>query len=145
MTKKDVFTIAEQVALPLGLKYAVENRAIILSNGELDIILVPYTGNSNIVYLYTDVFRWDIASDEDGRADAINLINLGIDDCSMILLPPENETPNELRMIVKTEILLLSKEHFRKMLIGKINKLISTRTKYVDMLLKVNQQLGIEL
>lgn len=145
MTKKDVFTIAEQMAQPLGLKYAVENRAIILSNGESDIVLVPYTGNSNIVYLYTDVFRWDIANDEDERADTINLINLGIDDCSMILLPPENETPNELRMIAKAEILLLSKSHFRKVLMEKINRLLSTRTKYVDMLLKVNQQLGIEL
>lgn len=145
MTKKDVFTIAEQMAQLLGLKYAVENRAIILSNSESDIVLVPYTGNSNIVYLYTDVFRWDIASDEDGRADTINLINLGIDDCSMILLSPEDETPDELRMIAKAEILLLSKSHFRKVLMEKINRLLSTRTKYVDMLLKVNQQLDIEL
>ena len=69
---------------------------------------------------------------------------MGIDDCFMILLPAEDETPNELR-ITKADILLLSKSHIKKVLIEKINKFISTRTKYVDMLFKVNQQLGIEL
>lgn len=145
MTKKDVFTIAEQITLPLGLKYAVENRAIILSNGELDIILVPYTGNSNIVYLYTDIFRWDISSDESIRADVINLINLDTDDCCVILLHPDENCPDELRMIAKTEILLFSKVHLRRMLSQKINSLISTRKRYLDILLKVNQQLNENL
>lgn len=125
MNKKDIFQIAKSLAPSLGLEYHEDGRVIIFSNNDDELVICPYTGKSNLVYLYIDIFNWDIANEPDARAEVLNLINQKIDDCSMLLLPPEEESPNELRMIAKAEILLLSKSHFRKMLAQTANGLIA--------------------
>lgn len=142
MNKKDIFQIAKSLAPSLGLEYHEDGRVIIFSNNDDELVICPYTGKSNLVYLYIDIFNWDIANEPDARAEVLNLINQEIDDCSMLLLPPEEESPNELRMIAKAEILLLSKSHFRKMLAQTTNGLIATRKKYVGILLQALDKLG---
>ena len=141
MNKKDIFQIAKSLAPSLGLEYHEDGRVIIYSNNDDELVICPYTGKSNLVYLYIDIFNWDIANEPDARAEVLNLINQKIDDCSMLLLPPEEESPNELRMIAKAEILLLSKSHFRKMLAQTANGLIATRRKYVGFLLQALDKL----
>lgn len=141
MNKKDIFQIAKSLAPSLGLEYHEDGRVIIFSNNDDELVICPYTGKSNLVYLYIDIFNWDIANEPDARAEVLNLINQKIDDCSMLLLPPEEESPNELRMIAKAEILLLSKSHFRKMLAQTANGLIATRRKYVGFLLQALDKL----
>ena len=142
MKKKDIFQIAKSLAPSLGLEYHEDGRVIILSNNNEDgLVLCPYTGNSNLVYLYVDIFNWDIATEPDKRAEVLNLINQNIDDCSVLLLPPEEGSPNELRMIAKAEILLLSKSHFKKKLAETVNSLIATRRKYVGFLLQALDKL----
>lgn len=95
--KKDIFQIAKSLAPSLGLDYHEDGRVIIFSNNDDELVICPYTGKSNLVYLYIDIFNWDIANEPDARAEVLNLINQKIDDCSMLLLPPEEESPNELR------------------------------------------------
>lgn len=141
MNKKDIFQIAKSLAPSLGLDYHEDGRVIFFSNNDDELVICPYTGKSNLVYLYIDIFNWDIANEPDARAEVLNLINQKIDDCSMLLLPPEEESPNELRMIAKAEILLLSKSHFRKMLAQTANGLIATRRKYVGFLLQALDKL----
>ena len=141
MNKKDIFQIAKSLAPSLGLEYHEDGRVIIFSNNDDELVICPYTGKSNLVYLYIDIFNWDIANEPDARAEVLNLINQKIDDCSMLLLPPEKESSNELRMIAKAEILLLSKSHFRKMLAQTANGLIATRRKYVSFLLQALDKL----
>lgn len=141
MNKKDIFQIAKSLAPSLGMDYHEDGRVIIFSNNDDELVICPYTGKSNLVYLYIDIFNWDIANEPDARAEVLNLINQKIDDCSMLLLPPEEESPNELRMIAKAEILLLSKSHFRKMLAQTANGLIATRRKYVGFLLQALDKL----
>lgn len=141
MNKKDIFQIAKSLAPSLGLDYHENGRVIFFSNNDDELVICPYTGKSNLVYLYIDIFNWDIANEPDARAEVLNLINQKIDDCSMLLLPPEEESPNELRMIAKAEILLLSKSHFRKMLAQTANGLIATRRKYVGFLLQALDKL----
>ena len=141
MNKKDIFQIAKSLAPSLGLEYHEDGRVIIFSNNDNELVICPYTGKSNLVYLYIDIFNWDIANEPDARAEVLNLINQKIDDCSMLLLPPEEASPNELRMIAKAEILLLSKSHIRKMLAQTANGLIATRRKYVGFLLQALDKL----
>lgn len=141
MNKKDIFQIAKSLAPSLGLDYHEDGRVIFFSNNDDELVICPYTGKSNLVYLYIDIFNCDIANEPDARAEVLNLINQKIDDCSMLLLPPEEEYPNELRMIAKAEILLLSKSHFRKMLAQTANGLIATRRKYVGFLLQALDKL----
>ena len=141
MNKKDIFQIAKSLAPSLGLEYHEDGRVIIFSNNDDELVICPYTGNSNLVYLYIDIFNWDIATEPDKRTEVLNQINQNIDDCSVLLLPPEEDSPNELRMIAKAEILLLSKSHFRKMLAQTANGLIATRRKYVGFLLQALDKL----
>ena len=141
MNKKDIFQIAKSLAPSLGLEYHEDGRVIIFSNNDDELVICPYTGNSNLVYLYIDIFNWDIATEPDKRTEVLNQINQNIDDCSVLLLPLEEESPNELRMIAKAEILLLSKSHFRKMLAQTANGLIATRRKYVGFLLQALDKL----
>lgn len=141
MNKKDIFQIAKSLAPSLGLEYHEDGRVIIFSNNDNELVICPYTGKSNLVYLYIDIFNWDIANEPDARAEVLNLINQKIDDCSMLLLPPEEASPNELRMIAKAEILLLSKSHFKKKLAETVNSLIATRRKYVGFLLQALDKL----
>ena len=142
MNKKDVFPITQEVAESIGLTYERDNNVIYLTNNNEDeITIVPYIKMANVVSLYIHVFNWDKAIDEESRAYDINQLNLQCNDCSLYLIAPTEEQPNEFRMIAKTDIILLSKTHFKRKIKESIETLINTKKHYVDILVNVINQL----
>lgn len=131
MKKNDIYSVIREVADKEGFDYCEDNkmsRAFMIDrvSGE-EFVVVPFM-RTNTLCIACSVFYWGTDIDEKERAWILNKMNLRENGLCFIMMP-RKENDDEIEMMVKTDLLTISKSHLRKEIPLSLNRLATIREK----------------
>lgn len=104
------------------------SRAFLIDrvSGE-EFVVVPFM-RTNTLCIACSVFYWGTDIDEKERSWILNKMNLRENGLCFIMMP-RKENDDEMEMMVKTDLLTISKSHLRKEIPLRLNRLVAIREK----------------